>query len=199
MWAASAATVPGSAHVEHATRGNILNPARMDYVSASDTCIQCHSQGRPLTNPIEGKYYDWPVGYRVGLNLAGLLAARRPQAGRAELYAFSRRHGAQEPDAGKRLRAKRDVPARGHLLRLPRRARHKKLRAAAETGRTKFASIATGPVPGTGRARQRSRNTRITRMARRAAPAWPATCPKSRRRFRASSCALTRSPLSLRP
>ena len=61
---------PGSDHVEHATRGNILNPARMDYVSASDTCIQCHSQGRPLANPIEGKYYDWPVGYHVGLNLA---------------------------------------------------------------------------------------------------------------------------------
>ena len=60
---------PGSAHVERATRGSILNPVRMDYVSASDTCIQCHSQGRPLANPIEGKYYDWPVGYHVGLNL----------------------------------------------------------------------------------------------------------------------------------
>jgi predicted CXXCH cytochrome family protein len=60
---------PGSAHVEQATRNNILNPARMDYVSANDTCIQCHSQGRPLTSPIEGKYYDWPVGYHVGLDL----------------------------------------------------------------------------------------------------------------------------------
>jgi predicted CXXCH cytochrome family protein len=60
---------PGSEHVEHPSRGNILNPARMDYVAASDTCIQCHSQGRPLTIPIEGKYYDWPVGYRVGSNL----------------------------------------------------------------------------------------------------------------------------------
>jgi predicted CXXCH cytochrome family protein len=60
---------PGSAHVENPTRGNILNPARMDYVQANDTCIQCHSQGRPLANPIEGKYYDWPVGYHVGLNL----------------------------------------------------------------------------------------------------------------------------------
>ena len=60
---------PGSAHVDSATRGNILNPARLDYVSANDTCIQCHSQGRPLTNPIEGKYYDWPVGYHVGLDL----------------------------------------------------------------------------------------------------------------------------------
>jgi predicted CXXCH cytochrome family protein len=60
---------PGSEHVEHPTRGNTLNPARMDYVRANDTCIQCHSQGRPLSSPIEGKYYDWPVGYRVGLNL----------------------------------------------------------------------------------------------------------------------------------
>jgi predicted CXXCH cytochrome family protein len=60
---------PGSEHAEHPTRGNILSPARMNYVQANDTCIQCHSQGRPLSSPIEGKYYDWPVGYRVGLNL----------------------------------------------------------------------------------------------------------------------------------
>jgi predicted CXXCH cytochrome family protein len=61
---------PGSEHVAHATRGNILNPSRMDYVAATDTCIQCHSQGRPLQNPIEGQYYDWPVGYSAGLHLA---------------------------------------------------------------------------------------------------------------------------------
>ena len=60
---------PGSEHVQHPSRGNILNPARMDYVAASDTCIQCHSQGCPLRIPIDGKYYDWPVGYDVGLNL----------------------------------------------------------------------------------------------------------------------------------
>jgi predicted CXXCH cytochrome family protein len=61
---------PGSEHVAHSSRNNILNPARMNYVRANDTCIQCHSQGRPLVNPIEGKYYDWPVGYRVGRNLS---------------------------------------------------------------------------------------------------------------------------------
>lgn len=60
----------GSEHEAHPTRDNILNPAKMDYVAANDTCIQCHSQGRPLTNPIEGQYYDWPVGYRVGLKLS---------------------------------------------------------------------------------------------------------------------------------
>jgi len=36
---------PGSEHLAHPTRTNILDPARMDYVRASDTCIQCHSQG----------------------------------------------------------------------------------------------------------------------------------------------------------
>jgi predicted CXXCH cytochrome family protein len=60
---------PGSEHVAQPSRTNIQNPARMDYVHANDTCIQCHSQGRPPTNPIEGKYYDWPVGFYVGLNL----------------------------------------------------------------------------------------------------------------------------------
>ena len=60
---------PGSEHVVHPTRNNILNPAQMDDVDASDICIQCHSQGQPLTKQIEGKAYDWPVGYHVGLHL----------------------------------------------------------------------------------------------------------------------------------
>jgi len=61
---------PGSAHVAKPVGGTIINPARLDYVHANDTCIQCHSQGRPLRNPIDGAYYDWPVGFHVGLNLA---------------------------------------------------------------------------------------------------------------------------------
>jgi predicted CXXCH cytochrome family protein len=61
---------PGSEHVAHPTRTNILNPAQMDDVAANDTCIACHSQGQPLTQQIEGKAYDWPVGYRAGLRLA---------------------------------------------------------------------------------------------------------------------------------
>ena len=51
-------------------RFNILNPARQNYVQANDTCIQCHSQGQPLTNPIKGQYYDWAVGYHAGLKLS---------------------------------------------------------------------------------------------------------------------------------
>lgn len=60
---------PGSEHVKNPVSATIMNPERMDYVQANDTCIQCHSQGRPLTNPINGKYYDWPVGFDVGKKL----------------------------------------------------------------------------------------------------------------------------------
>jgi predicted CXXCH cytochrome family protein len=60
---------PGSGHVARPSRLNIINPARLDFVQANDTCIQCHSQGQPLQNPIEGKYYDWPVGFNVGAKL----------------------------------------------------------------------------------------------------------------------------------
>ena len=61
---------PGSAHVEHPTRANIISPARMNYVDANDTCIQCHSQGRTIQETFGGTYYDWPVGYNVGLRLS---------------------------------------------------------------------------------------------------------------------------------
>lgn len=57
---------PGSEHVKTPKSDNILNAARLGYVPANDVCISCHSQGRPLENPIAGRYYDWPVGYQVG-------------------------------------------------------------------------------------------------------------------------------------
>jgi predicted CXXCH cytochrome family protein len=60
----------GSDHVGNPKLFNILNPARQNYVKANDTCIQCHSQGQPLSNPIKGQYYDWAVGYHAGLKLS---------------------------------------------------------------------------------------------------------------------------------
>ena len=60
---------PGGDHVARPSRATIVNPARLDPVSAVNVCVQCHSQGRPLVNPVEGRHYDWPVGFRVGLNL----------------------------------------------------------------------------------------------------------------------------------
>ena len=61
---------PGSEHVKRPSAQTIVNPAKLDFVHANDTCIQCHSQGRPVKNPIEGKYYDWPVGFHQGMNLS---------------------------------------------------------------------------------------------------------------------------------
>ncbi len=61
---------PGSEHAGHPTATNIVNPSRLDYVKGNDACIQCHSQGRPLTNPIERRYYDWPVGFDMGKPLS---------------------------------------------------------------------------------------------------------------------------------
>jgi predicted CXXCH cytochrome family protein len=60
---------PGSLHVQRRTAATIVNPAKLDYVRANDVCIQCHSQGQPLKNPIEGRYFDWPSGFHVGLDL----------------------------------------------------------------------------------------------------------------------------------
>ena len=61
---------PGSEHVARsAPRQHRQSRRRLDFVRANDTCIQCHSQGQPLKNPIEGQYYDWPVGFQQGGNL----------------------------------------------------------------------------------------------------------------------------------
>ncbi|MGB7189784.1 MAG: cytochrome c3 family protein [Acidobacteriaceae bacterium] len=61
---------PGSLHVQHPTKANIVNPETLDTVRGNDICMQCHTQGRPLHNPIAGRYYDWPVGFQPGERLA---------------------------------------------------------------------------------------------------------------------------------
>lgn len=79
---------PGSEHVKHPTRETIINPARLDYVHANDTCIQCHSQGQPLHNPINGKYYDWPVGFHMGLNLSDFWKLEEHKLGETSFMYF---------------------------------------------------------------------------------------------------------------
>lgn len=79
---------PGSDHVAHPSRGNILNPAQMDSIAENDTCIQCHSQGQPLTNPIQSKYYDWPVGYHAGLQLQDYWRLEDCTLGETTFYYF---------------------------------------------------------------------------------------------------------------
>ena len=110
--AASAAMVPAARTLRSRRRANIIDPSRLDYVSANDTCIQCHSQGQPLTQPDRGP--DARLAGRVshGSEAQGFLEARRAPPGRAELHALCRRDRAQESHAGQRLRAERDVHAR---------------------------------------------------------------------------------------
>jgi predicted CXXCH cytochrome family protein len=64
----------GSLHVEYPIAATIVNPARLDDVRADDVCIQCHSQGQPRSNPINGRYFDWPVGYQPGDRLSDVWA-----------------------------------------------------------------------------------------------------------------------------
>ncbi len=99
------------------------------------------------SNPIDGKYYDWPVGYDVGRKLQRLLEAGGAQARRDDLHPLRRRHGAQEPHAGQRLRHEPDVHARRDLLHLPRRRTARvTTRTCCEAGQCRCASTATAPV-----------------------------------------------------
>jgi predicted CXXCH cytochrome family protein len=79
---------PGSEHVALPSRSNILNPSQLDSVTNNDTCIQCHSQGQPLSNPIEGNYYDWAVGYNVGLKLQNFWKLEDCTLGQTTFYYF---------------------------------------------------------------------------------------------------------------
>jgi predicted CXXCH cytochrome family protein len=80
---------PGSLHAAHPTKTNIVNPGTLDFVRANDTCIQCHSQGQPLSNPIAGKYYDWPVGYTVGKKLADFWKLEELKPGVTNFYQYA--------------------------------------------------------------------------------------------------------------
>jgi predicted CXXCH cytochrome family protein len=73
----------GSLHVRDRKNATIVNPAKLDGERADDVCIQCHSQGKPLRNPIEGRYYDWAVGYQPGDKLADVWQLEEHRLGTA--------------------------------------------------------------------------------------------------------------------
>jgi predicted CXXCH cytochrome family protein len=79
---------PGGEHAAHPLNSNILNPAQFDSVAENDICIQCHSQGQPLKNPIEGKYYDWPVGYEPASRLQDFWRLEDCTLGQTTFYYF---------------------------------------------------------------------------------------------------------------
>ncbi|WP_198152240.1 cytochrome c3 family protein [Granulicella tundricola] len=80
---------PGSLHVAHPTKQNIVNPDKLDSVRGNDTCIQCHSQGQPVGNPIAGKYYDWPVGYLPGARLVDYWKLEELKPGVTGFYQYA--------------------------------------------------------------------------------------------------------------
>jgi predicted CXXCH cytochrome family protein len=80
---------PGSEHVAHPTRTNILNPSQMDSIASNDTCIACHSQGQPKNGLIEGKAYDWPVGYKVGNHLQDYWKLEDITLGQTDFYHYA--------------------------------------------------------------------------------------------------------------
>lgn len=80
---------PGAAHIAAPSTTNIVNPAKLDTVRATDTCIQCHSQGQPLTNPIEGRYFDWPVGFNQGDRLNKFWALEEHRLGETTFTHFA--------------------------------------------------------------------------------------------------------------
>jgi predicted CXXCH cytochrome family protein len=80
---------PGAAHAAQPSRANIVNAARLDTIHGSDVCIQCHSQGQPITNPIAGRYYDWPVGYEPGKSLEDYWKLEDHKAGETTFTHFA--------------------------------------------------------------------------------------------------------------
>ena len=80
---------PAGDHVKTPSRANIINPARLDSMKAVDLCVQCHSQGKPLTNPILGQYYDWPVGFHAGLDLKNFWELEEHKLGETNFMHFA--------------------------------------------------------------------------------------------------------------
>ena len=80
---------PGAAHTRKPLRATIVNPARQSSLQANDACIQCHSQGRPLVNPVAGRYYDWPVGFDVTKRLSDFWQLEEHKAGETTFTHFA--------------------------------------------------------------------------------------------------------------
>lgn len=81
---------PGSEHVANPKKPHsIVNPETIDFVAGNDVCIQCHSQGKPLANPINGRFYDWPVGFLPGKRLADYWKLEELKPGVTNFYQYA--------------------------------------------------------------------------------------------------------------
>ena len=80
---------PGSEHAAGPARSNIVNPARLDPLRASDTCIQCHSQGRTPQDRVEGFLVDWPVGFNMRNHLSDFWLLEEHKLGASSFTHFA--------------------------------------------------------------------------------------------------------------
>ena len=167
-------------HVAHPdARQHPQSGAASTTLHANDACIQCHSQGQPLTNPIQGKYYDWPVGFEVGNKPCRFLEARGAQA-RAKPASPTFRTGPAHKNRmqGNDFVAQPDVRARRDLLQLPRSPWHATTSRWCASPATPYASIATARMRKPGRTPRQLSSTLIIKRAVPATNASLATCPK---------------------
>ncbi len=125
---------PGEEHAHRPSRANIVNPARLDTVQATDVCIQCHSQGQPLKNPIEGKYYDWPVGFEVGKNLRDYWKFEDHKLGEQSFTHFADGTAHKNRMQGNDFVQSAMYTHGISCYQLPRRSRNGKRRRSSQTG-----------------------------------------------------------------
>ncbi len=180
---------PGSEHVAHPTNNNILDPGGMDSVSASDTCIQCHSQGQPLTQQIEGKAYDWPVGFRVGLHLHDYWKLEDNTLGQTSFTHFAdgtaHKNRMQGNDFVQSVMYRRGITC-SSCHDVHGTGNYAQLRRPVDELCTEYSAM--GRPRAMDRTQPHWKSTRIIRPAARGANASPAICRRSKlRAFRAAS------------
>jgi len=171
MSAANAATARAAAREQAARRQHPESRAH-GLRQRTDTCIQCTRRAAP-SQAQSRKYYDWPVGYHVGLNAARLLAARRSQAGELTFTRFSRGTAHKNRMQGNDF-VQSVMYRRGVTCSID--GRHWKLAAAPKTRKSDLYGTATVPVSRNGPREATLAEHTHHKEGSPAAIAWPATC-----------------------
>ena len=132
----AAKSVTGRAAIMSHSPAQPTSSTRRAWTSCVPTTSASSATRRASRSTIRSRdsYYDWPVGFDVGMDLRISGSSKNTSSARQTFTHFRRRHRAQESHAGQRLRAKRHVHARSDLLQLPRRSRHRQQRRPGEAG-----------------------------------------------------------------